>query len=127
MDTKKIREGVSVKEIEGFAKKYRFEVFFCIALILAWFFSMVFFEGWSFPFIVLGGVLGLVWAVKIEGLLKKAFAFFSKQEDMTQLVLAGAGLILSVFLPFLLFFLLGLSGGLFLKKLTTPISIETKE
>lgn len=32
MDGNKIKEGVSVKEIENFAKKHRFEVFFLLSL-----------------------------------------------------------------------------------------------
>jgi len=47
MDGKK--EGVSVKEIEEFAKKHRFEVFFCLMFLFACVFGLVgmFRPGWS--------------------------------------------------------------------------------
>ena len=35
MDEEKKKEGVSVKELEGYAKKNRFEIFFCILFVLS--------------------------------------------------------------------------------------------
>ncbi len=118
MDKKKIKEGVSIKEIEGFTKKHRFEVFFCLAFLLSCFFSFVFFSGWNVILMAIGGILGILFPEKIDSGLKRCSSFFLKQEDLTQLVLGIAGLIVAIFLPILTFFTLGLCGGRKIKELS---------
>lgn len=111
MDGKK--EGVSVKEIEDFARKHRFEVFFCVLFVLACIFSFYSFfrPGWSILFVTVGGVLSVILPVKVDGVLKKLMQFVFKQEKTLQLVLGVVGLIIAVFLPLLIFLLMGLFGG----------------
>lgn len=112
MDTQKLKEGVSVKELEDFAKKHRFEVFFCLSFVLAVFFSFVFFgPGWGVVFGGIGGILGVVFPMKVGVFAGKIFAFIFKQERTTQIVLGVVSLIVSIFLPPLVFLLLGLHGG----------------
>ncbi len=117
MDAKKLKDGVSVKELESFAKKHRFELFFCLALLLSCLFNFVFFVGWSMVFGAAGGILGALFPKKIQGIFQGASCFFRKQEDLTQLVLTVVGLILAVFLPILTFFVLGAAGGKYLQAL----------
>jgi hypothetical protein len=112
MDANKPKEGVSVREIEDFTKKHRFEVFFCLSFILACFFNFVFFgTGWGIIFAAVGGVLGVVSSAKVELFMKKGYHFVFKQEQITQLVLGVVWLILSVFLPPLIWFVVGLNAG----------------
>ena len=111
MDPSKLKEGVSVKEIESFAKKHRFEVFFCLSFILACFFTFAFFPAWSLVFISLGAIVGVALSDAVEKLLKAIIRFALKQEKTTLLVLAVVWLVLSIFLPPLTFLLVGLSGG----------------
>ncbi|HEY5236403.1 MAG TPA: hypothetical protein VIJ14_09515 [Rhabdochlamydiaceae bacterium] len=112
MDPNKLKEGVSVKEIEAFAKKHRFEVFFCLAFIFACFFSFVFFgPGWSIFLAGIGGVLGVIMPARIELLTKKISHFIFKQEKTTQIVLGVVGLVISIILPPVIFLFLGLHGG----------------
>ncbi len=106
------KDSVSVKEVEEFTKKYKLEVFFCLSFILACFFSFVFFgTGWCVVLASLGGILGVVVAARVELFFKKSFHFVFKQEKLTQLVLAIAWLVLSMFVPPLVFLKLGLYGG----------------
>jgi hypothetical protein len=105
------KEGVSVKEIENFAKKHRFELFVCLSFLLACFFSFVFFSAWSIILAAAGGVIGVLLPSKVDGILQKVRNFCGKQENTTQLVLGIVALILSIFLPPLTFFVLGASGG----------------
>ena len=106
------KEGVSVKEIEDFTKKHRFEVIFCIAFAFACFFSFAFFgPGWSVTLASIGGILGLLASSRIEGLSNKGVQFFTKQENMTQLILGGVIVIISIFLPPLIYLFLGAHGG----------------
>lgn len=121
MDEKKPKTGVSVKEIETFTKKHRFEVFFCLSLILSCFFSFVFFDGWAIVTAAIGGILGVLFSTKVAELMQRFALFFHKQEDLTQLILGIAGLVLSVFLPILTFLVIGASGGIYLQQLTEKI------
>ena len=117
MDAKKLKEGVSVKEIEGFAKKHRFALFFCLALLLSCLFNFVFFVGWSMVFGAAGGILGALFPQKIQKIFQGASCFFRKQEDLTQLVLTIVCLVLAIFLPILTFLTLGAAGGKYLQGL----------
>jgi hypothetical protein len=106
------KEGMTVKEIENFAKKNRVAVVFCLSFILALFFSFVFFgPGWAMVCATIGGVLGLIFSDKVEQMSKKIFQFVFKQEQMTQLILGVVALIISIFLPPLVFLIIGFHGG----------------
>src|SRR5438128_129285 len=100
MDMKKDKDGVSVKEIEKFAKKHRFEVFFGLAIVLACFFSFVMFgTGWAILLASVGGILGVLFPAKVEFIAKKVYNFIFKQEQTIQIVLGIFGLILAIFIP----------------------------
>lgn len=108
----KFKEGVSVKEIENFTKKHRFEVFFCLVFVFACFFSWAFFgTGWSIVLASIGAILGVLMPGKIEFLGKRTFHFIFKQEQTTQIILGVVSLVLSIFLPPLIFLLIGMHGG----------------
>lgn len=122
MDEKKPKPGVSVKEIETFTKKHRFEVFFCLSFILSCFFSFVFFDGWAAVATAIGGITGILFPDKVLNIAKLFAKFFQKQEDLTQLIVGVAGLILSIFIPILTFLLVGACGGNYLHHLGEKIS-----
>lgn len=112
MDGDKSKEGVSVKEIEAFAKKHRFEVFFCLAFVLACFFTFVLWgPGWSIIAAAVGAIIGVLLVGKITSLSKMVFSFIFKQDPTIQLVLGIVALVLAIFIPPLYFLLLGLHGG----------------
>jgi hypothetical protein len=121
------KEGVSVKEIEAFAKKHRFEVFFCLAFILACFFTFVLWgPGWSVVGAAIGGILGVLLSSKLAPVSKSAFSFIFKQEPTIQLVLGIVGLILAIFIPPLYFLILGLHGGKDLQQWANDIYNQNK-
>ncbi len=112
MDTNKSKDGVSVKEIEAFTKKHRFEVFFCLIFVLACFFSFVMWgPGWSVVGAAIGAVIGILLSGKVAHFSKAVFQFVFKHEDITQLVLGILCLILAIFIPPLFFLILGMHGG----------------
>lgn len=113
MNGNKLKEGVSVREIEEFAKKHRFEVFFALLFGFACIFSLIgyFSAGWSVLLMTGGGILSVLMPQKMEELLKTAFSFVFKQDKTVQIVMAVVSLIFAVFIPFLVFFLLGVAGG----------------
>ncbi len=112
MDGQKSKEGVSVKEIEQFTKKHRFEVFFCLVFILAGVFSFVMWgPGWSVMAAAIGAVVGILLSGKVAHFSKMIFQFIFKHEQTTQLVLGIIFLILAIFIPPFFFLILGLHGG----------------
>ena len=120
MDEEKKKEGVSVKEIEEYAKKHCYEVVFVLALVLACFFSFVFFgTGLGIIVAAVGGIVGVLLPNKTELFSNKTFAFIQKQEQVTQIILGVVLLVISVFLPFITFLILGLYGGSKLRRHST--------
>lgn len=112
MDGEKKKEGVSVREIENFAKKHYFELFYCILFVLASLFSFVFWgTGLSILLAGAGGVIAVFLPGKIEFMSKKIYHFVFKQEKMVQIVLAVVALIVAIFLPPLVFLSIGLHAG----------------
>jgi hypothetical protein len=119
MGDQKSKEGISVKELEEFAKKHRHEVFFCLTFLFACIFSLIgyFRGGWSIFFAMAGAIIGVLLPMKTEPFLKKLMQFIFKQETTLQLVLGVVALILAIFIPFLIFLVLGLAGGRFLHQM----------
>ena len=123
MDKNKPKEGVSVREIEEFTKKHRFEVFFCLAFILACLFTFVLWgAGWSVVAAAIGAVVGILLEGPVSNFCKSAFRFVFRQEQTTQLVLGIVFLVLAIFLPPLYFLLLGLHGGKDLHRTAVELS-----
>ena len=111
---KKIKEGVSVQEIENFSKKYHFEIAFTLYFILATllsFFWKFFGTTLSLFLMGIGGILGVWLPSKIKKATGAAFRFIKKQEKATHLIVAALGLLIAIFLPPVIFFLTGWLGG----------------
>ena len=110
----KLKEGVSVQEVEDFARKYAVEVVSVGSIVLAAISSMFdFFTGPSLSvlFLTIGTILGIFFPVPVENGLKQAFGYAFKQEKSTQLILAGVKIVIALFIPFLLFGIIGLLSG----------------
>jgi len=112
--TKKLKEGVSVQEIENFARKHTTEVFTVLALVIgsissAW----GFFIGpkMTIFFLAIGAILGIFFPAPVERGLKQFYAFNFKQEKMTQMVLGIVKIVVALFIPFILFGFFGLLAG----------------
>lgn len=81
MDENKSKEGVSVKEIETFAKQHRFEFFFCLAFALAFLFALIMYScAWSIGASALGGILGVLFSRKVAYFSKAVLNFLFRQE-----------------------------------------------
>ncbi len=117
------QEGMTVQEIENFGKKFGFEITFLVFFILASFFTFVFFgPKWSIYLAGLGGIIGVFLPLKIEKCMQNAFRCIFKQEKLTQIILVVVGVIISLCLPALIFFILGLAGGSGFHKYATKLS-----
>lgn len=111
-DNKQNKEGMTVQEIENIAKKYRFELVFCLAFILAGVFAYLFsMEGWSIFLSAIGGIVGICLPKHIDKFGSICFRFIYKQEKITQIIIGVVLLVLSIFISPLIFLFLGLMGG----------------
>lgn len=108
----KKKEGVSVKELESYAKKHRFEIFFCILFILASLFSLVL---WGAPLSVflagIGGIVSVFMPTPIEKFAKKMASMVLGKEGTTQLLAGIVALVVAIFLAPLIFLIMGLHAG----------------
>jgi hypothetical protein len=111
MDSNK-DDGISVSEIEEYAKKNKFPVAIALGILLACLFS-IFLTMTKLSIIVLtiGALVGVFMPGKITFFLKKMYSFIGKQEKTTQLVVGIVFLILSIFFPPATFALMGLHSG----------------
>lgn len=110
----KIKEGVSVQEVEDFARKYTMEVFSVLAIVFGSISSMYdFFTGpkLTICFAAIGIIVGIFFPVPAEKALKQFYSFAYKQEKTTQLILGCVKIIVGLFIPFVLFGAVGLLAG----------------
>ena len=109
---KKLKEGMSIQELEKFSRKYQHQIFFIIYLVLATLMTFLFFGPTLSIFLGgIGGIIGVIMPHKIRKAIASCFHFVFKQEKKTQLILGIVGGIIAFFLPPLIFFFLGLAGG----------------
>jgi uncharacterized membrane protein len=110
----KMKEGVSVQEMEDFARRYTIEVFSVLAIIIGAVSSMYdFFTGpkMTIVFAAVGFILAIFSPVPVERALKQFYSFTYKQEKMTQLILGCVKIVIGLFIPFVLFGIVGLLAG----------------
>lgn len=110
----KIKEGVSVEEIEKFARKYTNEVFLILALIIATISSIFhFFTGpsWSIFSAGLLAIIGIALPIQVGKILKKLLKMQEKAEKSVVIIIGVVRIVLAVFIPFILFAEMGLLAG----------------
>lgn len=112
MDHEKKKEGVSVKEIEKFAKHHQYELFNVLLFIFASLFTLWFWGSVISIFATgIGGVLGTLFPDKVSAFTIKTYTFVFKQERMTQIVLGIVALIIAIFVAPVIFLVIGLQAG----------------
>src|SRR5271170_2235096 len=86
----RIKEGVSVKEIEDFARKYTGQVFFILALFIGGISSAFDFftgPGLTLFFLVIGSIAAVVFPPSAERMLKQLYGFLNHQDKTTELII----------------------------------------
>ena len=112
--TDKLKGGMSVEEIENFARKYTSEVFFALSVIIASISSTFDFftgPGWSLMLAGIAAVIAAIFPEQTGGLLIKFYQFVGKQEKMVQIVIGVLRIVLAIFLPLVTFTGLGFLAG----------------
>jgi len=111
----KIKEGVSVQDLESYAKKYSTEVFLIIAVVLAVIFSIF---NWSFTgsnwgiFLAgIGALCGLLISGPVQPLLEKGLGFTQKKDKTTQIMVGVIRILVAIIIPALIFGMFGLVAG----------------
>lgn len=111
----KIKEGVSVQEVEDFVREYTMEVFSVLAIIIASISAMYdFFTGpkLAIAFVTIGIICGIFFPAPIEKGFKQFFKFAKGQEKTTQIILGVVKVVIALFVPFVLFCAIGLLAGI---------------
>lgn len=111
----KLKEGVSVEELETFARKYTTEVFLILAIIIATISSIFNFftgPGWSLSFAGIGAILSIAFPEAVVKIQRKVLELTSKQEKAAQISIGVIRLIIALFIPFILFAEIGFLAGL---------------
>ena len=129
--TDKIKEGVSVEELETLARKYTIEVFVIIAIIIAAIssgFSFFMAPWWSLFFAGIGAVVSIAFPEKIIKLEKNIFKLTNKPEKSAQIAIGIVRLVVALLLPFIIFAELGLLSGTAFHYFSKQLHVgETKE
>jgi hypothetical protein len=110
----KLKEGVSIREIEEFVRRRTTEVFFVLALAvgaISGAFDFFMGPGWAIAGFTLACLVAVFSPVPVEKGLKQLYSFLGKQEKTTEIILGLVQLVLALFVPFLYFGLLGLLAG----------------
>lgn len=109
-----LKDGVSVQEIETFARKYTTEVFLVLAILIASISAIFDFfsgPGWSIVFAGICSILSILFPNQIEKGMKKLFSFGNKNEKSMQIIIGVVRIVIAIFIPFILFGFLGLLAG----------------
>ncbi len=111
---KKLKEGVSIQELESIARKYLHEMLFILAIFIASVSSIFdFFIGpmWTLTFLGLAAMVSVAFPEQISKMLKSLYHFYYKQEKTIQIIIGSVRIVFALFLPFILFAELGLLAG----------------
>ena len=112
-ENKDKKGGYTVAEIEGKMKKFGKEIVFGAMFILTGLFALIFggaWMVWSILLCMIGAIVGVLAPQPIDKALASMIKF-AHREKVTAMIAAGLGIVISIFLPFLIFGLVGLAGG----------------
>jgi len=126
----KFKEGVSVKELENFARRYMTEGFLILSIVIATLSSVFDFftgPGWSVFFAGIGIIVSTAFPAQIHKLIKPLSQFLKKQEKTVQIIVGIVRLIFAIFIPFLLFAEAGLLAGLVYHRTPHDACCEKKD
>lgn len=105
-------DGKTVRELKEFSKQNTFELIFSLIFVLAFIFSFFYLpQWWNLFAAVVGAIVGVVFDDQVKYKTRDLTCFFFKQEKNIRWVLAGVCGVLAIFLPPLVFLVLGLHGG----------------
>jgi hypothetical protein len=112
--TDKLKEGVSVQELENLARKYTVEGFLIFSIIIATISSIFGFftgYGWSLLFAGLGAISSIAFPEAMGKFIKKLFKLVTRQEKAAQIAIGIVRVVLALFIPFILFAEIGILAG----------------
>lgn len=112
-DEQKPRGGFTVSEIENKFKEYGLEICLCIMFILTAIFTLVWGGAmllWSILLSMILAIVGVLFPKPVKKILNGCMEFICK-EKTTSIVSAVLGILVSIFLPVIIFALFGLVAG----------------
>lgn len=110
----KLKEGISIQELESLARKYLHEMLFILAIFIASISSIFdFFIGpmWTLTCLGLASMISIAFPDQSSKMLKGFYHFYHKQEKTIQIIIGSVRIVFALFLPFVLFIELGVLAG----------------
>ena len=107
------RGGFTVSELEIKAKKYGLEICLCAMFILTAIFTLAWGGAmllWSVLLCMLLAIVGVIFPKQVKKILHSGMDFIYK-EKVTCITFAVIGILVSIFLPVIIFALIGLVAG----------------
>lgn len=105
-------KGHSVKQIENYAIKHKYEVVFGITFILMTIFSIALdFKNWVIILIGIGAIVGVLLPIKVDKAIAKSLQFMFGADKILQIVFAIILFVLAVFVSPLIGFIVGVMAG----------------
>lgn len=110
---KKPRGGFTVGEIEGKVRKYGLEIALCVVFILTAIFALIWGGGmvlWSILLSMIFAIIGVLVPKSMHKITTHALRFIYR-ERITSIVIAVVAVLISIFLPPIIFAIVGLIAG----------------
>lgn len=107
------KNGFTVGELQNKMQKYGFEISMCSIFIITALFTVIWGGMWVIWSIILcmaGGVVGVLFPMQVRDISAKVLDFIYK-ERFTCIVVAILGIVIGIFLPSIIFALVGLAAG----------------
>lgn len=105
-------KGHSVKQIENYAIKHKYEVVFGITFILMTIFSIALdVKNWVIILIGVGAIVGVLLPIKVDNAIAKSLQFMFGADKILQIVFAIILFVLAVFVSPLIGFIVGVMAG----------------
>ena len=109
----KSKSGFTVGELEGKMKKYGLEIALCVTFILTAIFAMVWGGAmilWSILLCMIFAIIGVLVPRSMHKILSHTLKFVYK-EKITSIIIAVIGIVVGIFLPPIIFAIIGLIAG----------------
>ncbi len=107
------RGGFTVSELEIKAKKYGLEICLCAMFLLTAIFTLAWGGAmllWSILLSMLFGIVGVIFPKHVKKIMHSGMEFIYK-EKVTSITFAVIGILVSIFLPVIIFALVGAVAG----------------
>lgn len=111
MGTNKKDSNLNMSQIEDFVKKHHLQLFLAVYYALATIFALFWMTYWAILLAGVGAIIGFLFQVHVEKITHQVLQFTENQPRTTQYIFWGIRAVIAVFVPPIVFFIMGLTAG----------------